>query len=379
MREQMPERRQTRTWSPRAPGSRRRAAAPPPRWPRRSPGSTGRERLGGGREHLAGDVEVAHVVRLVLARQVDHERERRRLRIVVQRPEALGEDPVGVDAGPPGVERVHRQQPGVERGLDPGGRLLRDRRERHAEVGRHVDEQRALAARVVDRRDPRAGRHPPRAGEQLHRVGHLVERRDAEHAVRVEQRLVRAVLARERAGVRGDHGFDALRAPDLQRDDRDVAFGRMRERGAERPRTSHGLDEERDHARRWQRERVLHVVGDVGDELLAGRDEQVEPDPPIVERERGERGSRVADERHRAPTEMVRRREPGRAEIGLEVEEPHAVAAAEGDPRVTRDRRDPLGERGCAGAAAPLRGATRRSRPNARRPPTASRSACSTR
>ena len=89
--------------------------------------------------------------------------------IVVERPEALDVDPVGVDPGPPRVQRVLGDQAGIEHRVDPFARRVRDLRERDAEIRREVDEERALPSGVVERRDPGPGRHAARAREQLER------------------------------------------------------------------------------------------------------------------------------------------------------------------------------------------------------------------
>ena len=71
--------------------------------------------------------------------------------------------------------------------------------------------------------------------------------------------------------------------------------------------------------------------------------------PRSLNATRRERGPRVADERHPAAPDVVGRREPRRAEVRFEVEEPHPVAAAHRDAGVARDRGDALRERRQAG------------------------------
>ena len=105
------------------------------------------------------------------------------------------------------------------------------------------------------------------------------------------------------------------------------------------------LDQQRDHVRGRFGERVRHVVGDIGDQLLPGRDDHVEADAAIVERQGRERRPGMADERHGPAPDVVGRGEPGRTQVGVEAEEPHAVAAAHRDSGVARDGRDALGER----------------------------------
>jgi hypothetical protein len=119
--------------------------------------------------------------------------------------EALADHLVGVVAGPPGVDRVDRGEPGVEhRGEAPlgGGR---DRGELHARLLGQVDQVHPLAAGVQHRREP-AMAGPPAGQQQLAGVGQLVHGAYPQHPVGVEQPLPGAVLAGQGAGVGGDHG-----------------------------------------------------------------------------------------------------------------------------------------------------------------------------
>ena len=177
------------------------------------------ERLRRSRPDVLRDLQVALVVGLALPGHVDDERQaavsgsscsaRNDSRKIRSASMPVPQASSGFAASSPGSSASSMR----------GERLVGDPRERHAQVVREVDEQRALAAGVVDARDAAPGaRRAARRREQLHRVGHLVERAHLVHAVRVEQRLVRAVLAGQRAGVRRHHRLRTLGAPDLQRD-----------------------------------------------------------------------------------------------------------------------------------------------------------------
>ena len=128
----------------------------------------------------------------------------------MQGQETLTEDPIRFDAGSPRVERILRDESGVQNPLDPFLGVGPDRREGHPEVVGQVGEHCSLAARVVHARDA-AGGGAAWTGEQLHRVRHLVERAHLQHAVGVEERLVGAVLTGERSGVDLDHLLRSLR------------------------------------------------------------------------------------------------------------------------------------------------------------------------
>ena len=303
------------------------------------------ERLRGRGPHVPGDLEVALVVRFALARQVHDERHRGHLVVIVEGGERLPEDPVGVDPRPPRIERVRGLEPGIQRDRDPSEGRVRDPRDRHVVLGREIDEERALPAAVVDARDPAAGVHAARRREQLDRVGHLVERPDLVHAVRVEDRLVRAVLAGQRARVRDHQRLRGIGTTDREREDGNVAFGGARERRSEPVPVPNRLQQHRDHPGGIALQREPEVRIHRRNDLLPARHEQVEPDPPVVEGERGERRAAVGEEGHRPGPQVVRRGEPRRPEPAGHVHEPHTVAAAHGHAVCGGDRRDPLGER----------------------------------
>ena len=123
----------------------------------------------------------------------------------------------------------------VEQVAEPGQGRGAQRREGHPDRVGDVDDQRALGARVVHGREP-AGRGAAPGGEQLDGVAQLVQVVDAEHVVGVEERLVRAVLAGQRARVRGCTSSRARPgAADLERDDGHVARPRRAASAAAKP------------------------------------------------------------------------------------------------------------------------------------------------
>ena len=193
----------------------------------------------------------------------------------------------------------------------------------------------------------------PGAGpdEELHRVGHLVERRARVDAVRVEERLVRAVLPGERAGVRGDHRLGSLgparpsgRSPGTSRSAAAPAPSRN-------PSGSRTVSRSRAITRvRRQRQRVVHVVGDVGRRSPAPtRRSTLNPIPRSLNASAANAEPEWLMNVDVAAPHAVGRGEPRRAQAGLEVEEPHPVAAAHrASPR-----------RGRSGRRAPPAGAAR--------------------
>ena len=304
-----------------------------------------RHRLVGLGPHVQEAGEVALLVGIV-RHEVDGERERRDVRVLHQRAERAGDDLARLAPGPPEIERVDRQEALIEELRELPGRLRPERRERHTGRRGGVDHHRALPARVVPGRQ-RAGPGPSPGDEQRERVGHLVERLDAVHAVALEQGLVRAVLAGERPRVGGDHLPRERLTPDLQRDDRHVALVRHAHRGAEALGIADRLDEQADRLRARQAERVPHVVRGRRDVLLAGGHDEVEAQVAVVVHEGREGRARVADEGDASGRELGGLLPTGRPQAPLHVHEPHAVAAADRHPGSTRDLGEALDQRRC--------------------------------
>ena len=140
---------------------------------------------------------------------------------------------------------------------------------------------RALAARVVDRREP-AARRPTPGAEELERVGHLVHRSHAKDAERVEQGLVGAVLARERAGMGRDQVLCGIGVTHLHRDDGEVELRRAGEGRSEALRVAHGLHEERHGACAVEAQRVREVLVHGRGQFQTGGHDQVEVEPSTV-------------------------------------------------------------------------------------------------
>jgi hypothetical protein len=201
----------------------------------------------------------------------------------------------------------------------------------------------ALATRVVDRGQP-AGEGAAPGGQQLAGVGQLVKAPHPRHPVGVEQRLVGAVGAGQRAGVGGDQLAGGLAAADLEGDHGHAARGRLGQRGAERRRLADGLQEQRHHPGARQLQGVVEVGRGGGDQLHAGGDDQVEAQPAVVVEQGGEHRAGVADHRDRAAGQAGRLGVPTNPQAVVEVEEAHAVAAAHRHAGVQGDPPQPLGQ-----------------------------------
>jgi hypothetical protein len=187
-----------------------------------------------------------------------------------------------------------------------------------------------LAPGVVDGGQP--ARMGPAAGQQLAGVGQLVQGGHLGDPVGVEQGLVGALLAGQGARVGDDHGPGGLAAADLEGDHRDGPGGRLGQGGPERRRLPDCLQEQRRHPGACQVQGVVEVGGGAGHELVAGRHDQVEAEPAGVVEQGREHRPGVADHRHRPRLQMRRLRVATYPQALLEVEEPHAVAAAHRHP-----------------------------------------------
>ena len=324
--------------------------------------------LGGGGGGGEGQAGVAGVGGR-LGGQVEVEGQGGGGRVVEQGPDAGGEDLVGVVAGAPGVEGVG----GGEAGLQHGGQALAGRLgdggERDPEPLGQVEQVGPFATRVADGGQP-AGRGTA-AGQELAGVGQLVQGGHLGDPVGVEQGLVGAVLAGQGAGVGGDHGPGRLAAADLEGDHRDGPGGRLGQGGPERRRLPDRLQEQGHHPGGRQLKGVVEVGGGAGHQLVAGRDDQVEAEAaPVVEQGREHRPG-VGDHRHRAGGQVGRLRVAADPQALLEVEEPHAVAAAHRHPRLQGDAPEPLHQGGTGSGGGPMdqgRRSWRRSPPPGSRP-----------
>ena len=135
-------------------------------------------------------------------------------------------------------------------------------------------------------RRPRGGR---RAGEHLEVLDPLAEVVDPDRVVVAQHRRQPAVGPDQGAGVRERRLGAQLGGADLEHD-RDLAgLGQALQRGLERGRPAHGLEEQPDHLRRRVVREPGHEVGGVDHRLVAGRDDGAEADP------RAERHQDLAD------------------------------------------------------------------------------------
>jgi hypothetical protein len=301
-----------------------------------------RDRLAGASQRLDGQAGVAGLGG-GLGGEVQVDRQGGGVGVLQQRADAGGEDGVGVVAGAPGVQRVGGRQPWLQHGRQPPPGRLGDAGQPHLTLLGQVDQVGSLAAGVVDGGQP-AGEGRAAGGEQLAGVGQLVEGVRPRHSVGVEQRLVGAVLAGDGAGVGCHHRPAGAAAADLQGDHLHAPVGRLGQGRPERGRLPDGLEEQRHHPGALQLQGVVEVGGGAGGQLHAARDDQVEAEPPLVVEQGREHRPGVADHRDRPARQVLQLGVAADPQALLEVEEAHAVAAADRHPGRLGDRPQPLGQ-----------------------------------
>ena len=191
-----------------------------------------------------------------------------------------------------------------------------------------VDQELTLAAGIVDGHDP-ARTRCVRLREQDERGREFVHVARAVHAVAVEDRVVDAVRAGDRAGVRDGELRRELGAADLQRDDRDAALARLREGAHEAGGVARRLHEQADGAGVRHLDRKVEVLVHRDREFLPGRNHEVEVDPLLAIHDAAHARAGMADVGDVAAAAMLARPEAaGPGALG-EVVEAHAVRAAD--------------------------------------------------
>ena len=198
--------------------------------------------------------------------------------------ERLLKDALKIVAGAPHVERVDGEQAGIEEGFERLGGVRLHLGKTDARIGREIDEELALVTGVEACHEPTgADPAPAHVGEQAHARAERLECRDAANSVAIKDRLVGRLVAGNRSRVTQRERDTGLGSPDLESHHRDVQAGGFLERGDERLSVADGFENQADDPGGSLIERVVDVVGDRYAQLLAGRDRQVEAEPPVVQ------------------------------------------------------------------------------------------------
>ena len=246
--------------------------------------------------------------------------------IVHQGLPAMLKDQLVIVAGAPCVKWINRLEAVVEVRREHRCGLVIDLCERHTDVVRQINEQLALAARVEDRCETASSRPAP-IGEEEGACCQFVERLDRQHAVALEQCLIRGVVTGNRARVAQCELGCFGRAACFERHDGHVSDGRFFQRCNEALGLAHRFDEERNHSCALLLEGVVHVVGGRRDQFLTRRDRQVEAELLVVPQQGGEHRARLGNQSDAAFFELIRPIERKRPEPLLDVVEAHAVSA----------------------------------------------------
>jgi hypothetical protein len=251
--------------------------------------------------------------------------------------EAARVDALGFVDGPR-VERIPRVEEVRELGLQRLAQAIRKRPERDAHFLGPIGEERTLTAGLGNGRNPEAVRPPP-AAQHLQRLDEVVDVVDLDRLVAAEERRERLVRADRRAGVRDRRARPRGRAPDSQADDRLLGLCKQLERGPERGRSPHGLDEETDRSRRLVIREERADVGHVARRLGAGRDDAAEADSGPERRQRLSDRAGLDDRGDPARRERARQRaDPGRRLLGDG--DAHAVRPEQGGAELPGARGD---------------------------------------
>ena len=128
-------------------------------------------------------------------------------------------------------------------------------------------------------------------------------------------------------------------APAVSSTDGHVALGGGGKHAAQQRRVPDCLQDQREHLRLRQAQRVPGVRGGGGDELLPRRHRDREAERAPGAQQRGEHRPGVRDERDRPGRQRVPLHVADRAQPARHVHEPHAPRAAHGHPGVARGPR----------------------------------------
>jgi hypothetical protein len=188
--------------------------------------------------------------------------------------------------------------------------------------------------------------------QQLGGIQQFVQAAHRDDAQPGEHRVIGGRGARQRAGMRQGKGPGGFAAAQLQRDDRDAACPRQLGRGDEGGRVADGLQDAGDHPDGGLVQEVADIVGQAGRQLLPRRDGVVEAHLPAVADQPRPAGTGVRDQRHARGRGQVAKRHRGHLQALAQVQETHAVGAADRHAGLARDGGDGLGARRAAGGGA---------------------------
>ena len=209
------------------------------------------------------------------------------------------------------VERVaHRRRVGQQLGERVAGALA-ERRKRQLRAGGEVGGDPGVPARAGEHGEAAvAARARPGLGQRARELEQLVRVARPCGAGLLDQRPEDAVVAGQRAGVRGGGPGPGGRLSHLQHRDPDLALGAARQRLRELDAIAVGLEEHRDRADAVELADRSQPIARLANRLVAGRDDRVPAGAALrAERVDGDVAA-LRDHRHRAGLECVDRVTP---------------------------------------------------------------------
>ena len=147
---------------------------------------------------------------------------------------------------------------------------------------RDVGQQFALTAGIGDRHHRTIAAQALAAGQQLQTGDQLVGIIDAYRTVTFEDGVIDGGVSGNGTGMADGKTLCRLAAPDLVDHDRHIGLRGTLENGDEFLRAAHGLDEKANGACGFEAQREIHVIGDIGGDLLARRDREIEAETPVI-------------------------------------------------------------------------------------------------
>ena len=192
-----------------------------------------------------------------------------------------------------------------------------------------------------------AGPHPGIQRQDLRRRDQAVEIIDPQNPIPVAQRLEDRVVPGHRAGMGQREPGAGCGPPDLEHDNRDVAPRRLFQCRDETLWVTNGLGEQRHDPGRGLVQRIIHVVGNRARQLLPRCGHQVEPIARCRIGKHREDRTGMAEKRDMSRHRRNRFLKTDEG-AGVEVVKPHAVAAAERNPRLARHCAQAFGQQWCA-------------------------------
>ena len=219
--------------------------------------------------------------------------------------------------------------------------LGREVREREVELRAQIRGDCRLAAGHRYHRHRRGRRRVGRHRQQRPELDQAVQIFGSGDLMAAKERLVDRVLARDRAGVRGDHMPRVLAAPHFDHRDAFAARSRVRRRGREPRGVTNRLEKHEDHLHAIVAHEIVQVVSGVDVRFVAGRHHVAELKLAPVLGERDADRPALGDEGDASRIDLRDVSGPAHHPVVV-VDEAHVVRAADRDAVTVRNLHQPL-------------------------------------